>query len=281
MVRRPAGFSDWRWQLFQVQFLSMWTVATPQPYRYLDREYVEAFFRHGTLRLSTFSKFAQHKDELRRDEHEGVTGVVVRANQGEMKTIAARVQMGYDAHILCSSSYFSEDLMRRFGCDSYFRINDTTGFANAVSRHIPGFTHGAEGMCVHEEDPGILRDVEMGWTMTQEEVNGQLTYDPGDLQRIRDYLQQAAGLLPVFLKKAVFAEQAEYRMVWFTPAMADGFLTITVPEARQFCTPPPGVEVVPVETPEQVLAKREMTVEEFESQLEPGTFQKVVPRERD
>lgn len=267
--------------MFQVQFLSTWTVMTPQPYRYLDREYVEAFFAEGTLQLSSFAKFAQHEDEQRRDEYEGVTGVVVRANQGEMKTIAARVQMGYDAYVLCASSYFSENLMHRFGCDSHFRINDTTGFANAVSRHIPGFAHGTEGLCVYEENPGILRDVEMGFSMSTEETDGQLTYDPDELQRIRDSLRQTAGLLPVFLKKADFADQAEYRMVWFTQAMADETLTIRVPEARQFCTPPPGVEVVPIETPEQVLAKREMTPEEFESQLEPGTFQKVVPRERE
>jgi len=265
--------------VFQVQFLSTWTVATPQPYRYLDREYVEAFFSDGSLRLSSFAKFAQHEDELRRDEHEGATSVIVRANQGEMKTIAAFMQMGYNAYVLCASSYFSDDLMRRFGCDSFLRVNNTTEFANAVSRHIPGFVHGTEGMCIYEENPGILRDVETGWSMNQEEIDGELTYDPADLQRIKDHLQQTAGLLPVFLKNAVFAEQAEYRMLWFTQSMAEEVLTIRVPEARQFCTPPPGVDVVPIDTPEQMLAKREMTPEEFESQLEPGTFQKAVPRE--
>ena len=80
---------------------------------------------------------------------------------------------------------------------------------------------------------------------------------------------------------ATYVEQAEYRLVWFTQGMADEVLDIRVPEARQFCTLPPGVAFVPTETPEQILARGEMGVEEFESQVEPGTLRRVVPRERD
>lgn len=80
------------------------------------------------------------------------------------------------------------------------------------------------------------------------------------------------------MKSAKYAQQAEYRLIWLVNGIASPFLDIMAPEARQFCTPPPGVEVVPVATPEQVLRDREMTPEEFESQLEPGTFKKVLPR---
>jgi len=49
------------------------------------------------------------------------------------------MQMGIDAHVLRASSYDSERLMRLLKRDSWFRINDTVDFANAVSCHVPGF----------------------------------------------------------------------------------------------------------------------------------------------
>lgn len=264
--------------MYGVQFLSPWTVVTPRPYRYLEKQYVEAFFTDGSLRLSSFAQFAQHDDEQRRDEHEGKTPFVERSQEGEFKTIATRIEMGFNAYVLCSSSYYSEDLVRLFDRDSYLRIDSTVDFANAVSRHVPGFTHGAEGLCVYEANPGILRESEMGFSLGVERRDDQPTYDPAELQRIREHVEQSAGLLPLFLKSADYAAQAEYRLLWFGHEIAAPFLDIRVPEARQFCTPPPGVEIATRKTPQQVLDERAMSAEEFESHLEPGTFEKVIPR---
>lgn len=262
--------------MFDVQFLSAWTLVTPQPYRYLDKQYVEAFFADGTLRLSSVARFAKHEDEQRQDENEGKSPFVARSQTGQIMTIASLVQMGFNAYVLCASSYYSERIMRLFGCDSYFRINSTVDFANAVSRHVPGFSHGTEGLCVYEENRGILRESETGWTMETDEHDGQLTYDPADLQRMKDYIGQSSGLLPLFLKSADYAEQAEYRLLWFTHGVAAPFLDIKVPEARQFCTPPPGVSSAPLEAPEQVRNEREIA--ELESMVEAGILRKVVPR---
>ena len=82
--------------------------------------------------------------------------------------------MGFDAYVLCASSYYSEGLMRLFERDSWFRINNTIDFANAVSRHVPGFVQGAEGLCIYEESPGILREAETGLPFTIEEPDGEL-----------------------------------------------------------------------------------------------------------
>ncbi len=59
--------------MYGLQFLSPWTVVTPEPYRCLEKQWVEAFFADGTLRLSSFARFAEHEDEQRRDENEGKT----------------------------------------------------------------------------------------------------------------------------------------------------------------------------------------------------------------
>lgn len=264
--------------MLQVQFASPWALVTPQPYRYLDRRYVEDFFRDGSLRLSSFARFAEHEDEQRRDETEGKTGFVARTTTGPMKTIATRIEMGFNAYVLCGSSYYSEELAELFGCDSYFRIDSTLEFANAVSRHVPGFFEGVEGLCMYQENPGILRDSDTGFSLPTEKHDGQETYDPADLQRIREYVLNSARLQPLFLKNAKYAKQAEYRLLWFTRSTVAPFLDIKVPEAGRFCSPPPDLVVSREGTSEEELRRNAMTLEEFESHLEPGTFEKILPR---
>jgi hypothetical protein len=262
--------------MYGLQFLSPWTVVTPKPYRYLEKQYIEAFFTDGSLRLSSFAQFAQHEDEQRRDVNEGKTSYVERSHQGEYKTVATRIEMGFNAYLLCASTYYSESLALLFDRDSYLRIDDTIAFANAISRYVPGFVQGAEGLCVYEENPGIRRESETGFSLGVEECDGQMTYDAGELQRMKERIQQSAGLLPLFLKSAEYAAQAEYRLLWFTQGMAAPFLEVKVPEARQFCTPPPGVSVVSQETAEQV--RSEGVGEELESMVEAGILAKIVPR---
>ena len=105
------------------------------------------------VELSSFARFAQHEDEQRKDESEGKTSSIERSDRGESKTIASFIQMAFDAYALCASSYYSEGLMRLFKRDSWFRTNNTTDFAHAVSRHVPGFIQGVEGLCIYEESP--------------------------------------------------------------------------------------------------------------------------------
>ena len=128
--------------------------------------------------------------------------------------------MGFDAYVLCASSYYSERLMRLFKRDSWFRINNTIDFANAVSRHVPGFIQGAEGLCIYEESPGILREAETGLPFAIEEHDGELTYDPAALRRLRDHIAERAGFVPLFLKNAGYACPAEYRLLWLHHGMA-------------------------------------------------------------
>ena len=135
----------------------------------------------GSLRLSSFARFAQHEDEQRKDESEGETSFIERSARGENRTIA---------------------------------------FANAVSRHVPGFIHRAEGLCIYTESPGILREAETGLPFAIEVHDGELSYDPAALRRLRDHIAERAGLVPLFLKNARYACQAEYRLLWLHHGMA-------------------------------------------------------------
>ena len=58
-------------QTLVVNFNRQWSIVRPRLYRHLDAKYVESFFNDGSLRLSSFARFAQHPDEQLRDTNEG------------------------------------------------------------------------------------------------------------------------------------------------------------------------------------------------------------------
>ena len=111
---------------FICQFTREWRVRKPYVYRYMDRKYVDRFFEDGSLRLSSFSSFAKHSDEERQDEAEGSGMVVHVCPDGDAKTMTAMLGQGENAYVLCGSTLYEPELAETFGCDSGFRINDTT-----------------------------------------------------------------------------------------------------------------------------------------------------------
>lgn len=44
-----------------------WNICTPSLFRFLDKEYVNAFFKDGTLRISSFAQFRKYKDVQSQD----------------------------------------------------------------------------------------------------------------------------------------------------------------------------------------------------------------------
>jgi hypothetical protein len=216
-----------------LQFTSPWNLCTPLVYRYLQAKYVDDFFEDGSLRLSSAERFGQHPDEVRNDPDEGKANFFHRTEEGGGQTIAAHIEQGQNAYILCGSAYFSPDLMDAFGADSYIRINDSTAFGQAVSRHIPGFSGGAEGHCRYQSARAFERDLGFVDGINVTLPDGSPGYDQ---QRLLQVLNQGVGVVPIFLKGVHFAWQAEYRLVWFSSGLASPYLEIKVPEARELCT---------------------------------------------
>lgn len=216
-----------------VQFGSEWRIRRPYLYRYLEKPYVDVFFETGALRLSSFAEFSKHSDEQRLDGSEG-RGLVshVTAESGG-QTIMAAIRQGHTAYVLCASTIFSVDISKDFGTESGFRINDVFGFANAVSRHVPGFNAGIEGAChylpsrVLERDMGYV-DIE---TMRVSPDSKNI-----DMGKMMQAVFGLAGDDMFFLKHIRYASQNEYRLLWNTSNKIDGCIDIVCPEARQFCT---------------------------------------------
>jgi hypothetical protein len=200
-------------------------------YRSLEKEHVDSFFSTGALRLSSFAKFATHRDEQRFDPNEGKGHVVHRSSEGQ--TMMATVSQGHNAYVLSASTSYLPDFSRDLETDSGFRINDSLAFGDAVSRCIPGFGVGLEGPCIYiakrvlDRDTGPI-DLE------------SLRVSPGskelDMGKLVETVRNVAGEDLYFLKLDKFSHQNEYRMLWLTPRTVEGHLDISCPEARQFCT---------------------------------------------
>jgi hypothetical protein len=91
-----------------------WRIRRPYVYRYLEREYVDRFFKEGALRVSSFAQFAEHPDEERQDGKEG-WGTVIQTTPGGAAghTLFAHMSQGANAYVLCGSTIFSTELAVR------------------------------------------------------------------------------------------------------------------------------------------------------------------------
>lgn len=212
--------------MIKIPFTTEWNVHTPTVYRYLEAEFVEAFFADGTLRLSSFERFSKHEDEQRLDAAEGeYTFVHLTQDQGG-QTIYANGRITMNAFVLCATMYHSKSLMDAFKCTSYIRINDTTKFAAAVAKRLPGLRRGFEGPCLYQSKKTIQRDL------------GYL--DPAQIKSKQDaerIVHNAMEQFPLFLKDATFLHQSEYRFLWDVFSHSE-YIDLKVPEARQFCSEP-------------------------------------------
>lgn len=203
-------------------------------YRYLPKQYVDAFFKTGALRLSSFQQFSQHVDEQRVDSKEGKTFLIHRTSDGGGQTLTMEVDYGHDAYVLCGSMAPSKELLKAFGCDSAIVITDTKWFGREVSKKVPGFRMGVEGPCSYQFRRIIEKDL------------GYLDFGPvgpdGKISQINtSALAHAYGQLSAadayFLKREVHRYQVEYRFIWLTNDPIQPALDIVVPDARRYCVP--------------------------------------------
>ena len=86
-------------QTLVMSFGRQWSIVRPRLYRHLEVEYVDGFFRDGSLRLSSFAHFAKHPDEQLRDTAEGIGS---RFGVGAQATIAMVGGRGTDCFVLCA-----------------------------------------------------------------------------------------------------------------------------------------------------------------------------------
>ncbi|SDY65347.1 hypothetical protein [Nitrosomonas sp. Nm33] len=212
-----------------ISFHRQWNIRLPYVYRYLEKEYVDNFFEKGIIRLSSFENFSKHSDEHRLDSEEG-RGVFINATrEPKPQTVIAGISYGRNAYVLCGSTIYKNEMSRDFRTNSGFRINDTTGFAEAISRYLPGCVGGIEGLCTYLDKRTSYR--------TTRALDIQNRDGHGiDIQKTMGEIFQRAGDDFLFMKHSSYSSQNEYRIIWAVPNNVSGYIDVVCLEAVKFCT---------------------------------------------
>jgi len=130
---------------------------------------------------------------------------------------------------------FDKSLMESFECDSYFRIENSTKFGVAISKHIPDLIEGVEGPCLYQDKKIIEKDIGI--------IDVNQFKDPENPSQMRedvtrDFILSRLGHFPMFLKDKNYSHQVEYRFAWAVKKLVGDYIDIKVPEAIQFCRKP-------------------------------------------
>jgi hypothetical protein len=216
--------------IYSLYITRPWHIYFPVLFRYLEQEYIDAFFRDGSLRLSSFKQFAKHKDEARNDWGEGKFVFEITHEKTMMSGIAL---FGSEAYALSASLVESPDLMNIFGYNGYFKINDPAGFGIAIASQLAGFSRGFQGPCFYSDSRPLKyaseKPVLEPWPETEEEKEKW-----GD--ESRQMMHEETKLDPYFVKATRYASQNEYRLLWCISGNVDNYIDIKCPEAIRFCT---------------------------------------------
>ncbi len=237
---------------------SFWNISTPTLFRYMEKKYVENFFKDGSIRISSFDQFRKHKDEQRLDVGEGrimVAHNFPTANEGKGQAVDAWVLYDKKAYVLSTSIIFDKKLMKSFNTNSYLRIHDSTNFGMEIAKKIPGLTTAFEGFCLYQKNKILYQDLNIDLKQFQKQPDkkvsdmkllkqlpglpdGQIDNEEYDMGKIGQFLVKNAQHYPLFMKSKSFIKQAEYRFVWLTSIEPEDYLDIKAPEAIRRCSEP-------------------------------------------
>ncbi|MBY3135114.1 hypothetical protein HFO21_02625 [Rhizobium laguerreae] len=219
-------------QMMNFNIFTPWRIMRPRVFRLMDSQYVDAFFEDGSLRLSSFARFAQHSDEARKDEHEG-SGI--RVGRGNEMTIFSVHGTGTNCYVLCGTTTDTERVRSQFpGADGCFVIDDLMGFGSTVSLELPYFDQGLEGPAIYQDDPTIYKDV---GALKWEDIEEKHKRPDGTISMVAipEMAMRVGGPEEMFIKPAKYADQSEYRILWSVRKQIEPFIDIKAPAARQFC----------------------------------------------
>ena len=147
----------------QIFFSKPWHILKPKVYRYMYKEFVDNFFKDGSLRLSSFQNFAEHSNEKLKDTGEGreINRLALgsEGNDGEVYSV---ISFGSNAYVLCGSTNYTNDVYEIFSNKSIemecIKIHNTTAFCESVSSSLLGFTVGNEGMVIYNNNGILTKD---------------------------------------------------------------------------------------------------------------------------
>jgi hypothetical protein len=227
-------------------------IKLPTVYRYMESKYVDEFFEHGRLRISSFKRFREFPDEVRGDKSEGQGSISGKGGDGF--TFHIMTGAGANGYMLSTSLEESDAIRSDFGVDCCFQINDPLGFAVAVANALPGFQEAFVGFCNYQTYRIVKKALD---EMSIEDFTGEdgnmIMLHPKMNERISQLVGNGIDLL--FLKEKKYQSQAEYRFVWRidgTNFDIEDHKDIVCKEALQFCSRQESEQVGAGDTEEAV-----------------------------
>lgn len=209
----------------------------------MENRFVEEFFDSGKIMLTTYERCKNHEDSARKDSKEGKCNFhLVHGNYA----VSGIHNIGLQSYMLCASTIESDVLMEKFSTDNYLVINNVIAFADAVSRYVPGFTHGKLGACVYKDERAFTKITEKPNTPDSTGLlnaikQGEYADIEKEFYRMQNDLYNSVenelADESYFLKENSFSEEAEFRIIWGVPRKTSDPVIIACPEAIRYCSP--------------------------------------------
>ncbi len=217
-------------QSLQFGLPRLWELKIPPVIRYLERKYVEEFFRTGQLMLTTYGQCQTHECNVRRDTHEGKASFSLKLDSLGMSGGGIQT-VGWQSYMLCTSLCESKKLLERFNVDSYFRITNVLGFLDAISKRVPGCGSGKIGSCIYRDGDAF------GKPLPFKEIPPNIDTSNNSEKPMLAPVEFEMSDEPYFIKSDLFAIETEFRFIWGVPYDVKGPIKIECPEAIEFCEP--------------------------------------------
>ncbi|MGE4329356.1 hypothetical protein [Diaphorobacter sp.] len=205
----------------------------------MKTEHIEEFFETGLLVLGSYGKYKKRED-IRKDEREGFCNFHL---ENEGFAYSGVQSVGAASFMLCGSVNESDDLMSRFGVDNYLVVTDVLGFADAVSRAIPGFLEGKLGACSYRSGRQISKKVAKSLEIDSTELLNAKKYEDitkafyGNQKAMADRINYELIDESFFVKDVAYEKEAEFRMVWRASRKVGDGAKIDCRDAIKFCAP--------------------------------------------
>ena len=213
-------------------FTRSWDIKLPIVVRYLEKEFIDNFFKDGSLMLSSFRKFRKHKSNQLCDHTEGNRSMRIKGEKSQHTSFFIE---GRCFFVLSTSIIESKEMMTELNpkYEDGFRIYDSINFAYAIASKLPEFIGGFQGNCIYRDDLVVRRNKAKDFPFkppkSEEDIKKHV-------ENYEHYLEQQNALESYFLKSIKYAKQNEYRFIWKTSLTKNkDHILIKCPEAIKYC----------------------------------------------
>jgi hypothetical protein len=180
------------------------------------KEYIDAFFEHGTLKLGTLEYYRTIDDPEQGDNSEGS---IIIIGQNSTNTAFAKIGSGFNNYVFCCyDGSPNNEVIEKFGYDDYFIIENPKEFAESIRQLIEA-NRVIRSQCIYKKDKVLFGK----------------TSDHFDFNVLSEKLATLVDETQYFIKTDKYEHQQEYRFIWGLENNVSEPLIIKCPEAIQFC----------------------------------------------